>query len=178
MNETTPDLVEQLHRAAVQRHRAEEEQGRALVEQTHREALEQFRAEQKRLDEVTDRLHREAAAQAGRADLSPHAAPTVHFSELPEAEPDSPLYQEWNLYRREAARLLAEGGEGRHVLIKGGRIVGLWETHDEAMIAGYQQFPGQPFLVHEVQERERVLRCVTVYQCRNLRSLSRRVSPS
>jgi hypothetical protein len=54
------------------------------------------------------------------------------------------------------------GNQGRHVLIKDERIIGLWDTHDDAMTAGYQQFSGQPLLVHEVQERERVLRCITV----------------
>jgi hypothetical protein len=176
MKEDASDLVEQLHRAAVERHRAEEEHGRALVEQMHREAVEQFQAERKRLDELTDRLHREAAAQAGQAPLPPAAAPTVHFTELPEAKPDSPLYQEWNTYRREVGRLLAEGSEGRHVLIKGEQVIGLWDTHDAAMMAGYQRFPGQPFLVHQVQERERVLRCVTSHQCPNLRLPSRLAS--
>jgi hypothetical protein len=168
MNDDASDLVEQLHRAAVQRYWEEQEHGRALVEQVHREAAERYRAEQMRLDELIDRLHREVAVQAGQASLPPSpAAETVHFTELPEARPDSPLYREWNTYRREVGRLLAEGSEGRHLLIKGDRIVGLWGTHDAAMTAGYQQFPGQPFLVHEVQERERVLRCVTVYQWHN-----------
>jgi hypothetical protein len=178
MSDDTPDLVEQLHRAAVQRYWEEKEQGSALVEQAHREAAERYQAEQKRLDELMDRLHREAVAQAGLAPLAaaPPAEPTVHFTELPEAKPDSPLYREWNTYRREVGRLLAEGGEGRHVLIEDERIIGLWDTHDAAMTAGYQLFSGQPFLVHEVQERERVLCCVTNYPWRNLLLPSRPAS--
>ena len=88
---------------------------------------------------------------------------------LPAARADSPLRQEWDFYRGQAGRLLAEGHGGRHVLIKGEQIIGLWETHDEAMLAGYQRFAGQPFLVHQVQERERVLRCVSVWLWHNLR---------
>ena len=92
---------------------------------------------------------------------------TVHYAELPEAKPDSPLYHEWNTYRREVGRLLAEGNAGRYVLIKGERIVGVWETRPEAVAAGYKHFLGAPFLVHPIQERERVLRCVTTRRCRN-----------
>lgn len=176
MNENAPDLVEQLHRAAVQGFWAEKQHERALVEQVHREAMERYRAEQKRLDELIDQFHREAAAQACQSSLPPPAVPAVHFTQLPEAKPDSPLYHEWNTYLREVGRLLAEGNEGRHVLVKGERIVGLWDTHDAAMTAGYQRFPGQPFLVHQVQERERVLRCVTVYRWRNLRFRSPQAS--
>lgn len=83
--------------------------------------------------------------------------PTLHFTELPEAKPDSPLYHAWNTYRREVGRLLAEGYEGHYVLIRDEQIVGLWDSHEAALMAGYQQFPDQPFLVHQVQERERVL---------------------
>jgi hypothetical protein len=176
MDENASDLVEQLHRAAVQRHWAEEERGRALVLQVHREEIERCLAEHQRLDELTNQLHREAAARASLALLPPAPALTVHFTELPDATPDSPLYREWNTYRREAGRLLREGCEGRHVLIKDEQIIGLWDTHDAAMTAGYRQFRGQPFLVHEVQERERVLGCVTTYQCRNLRLPSRLAS--
>ena len=70
MNDDTPDLVEQLHRAAVQRCWEENERGRALVEQAHREAAERYRSNQKRLDERMDQLHREAVAQAGQAFLT------------------------------------------------------------------------------------------------------------
>jgi hypothetical protein len=100
-------------------------------------------------------------------------SPTVHFTELAEAKPDSPLYQEWKTYLREVGRLLAEGNLDRHVLVKDDQIIGLWDTHDMAMTGGYQRFPGEPFLVHQVQERESVLRCVAAYQWCNLTIPSR-----
>ena len=120
-------------------------------------------------------MHREALQQSQDL-LPPVETPTIHYTELPEAKPDSPLYREWEFYRREVARLLAEGNAGRHVLIKDVQIIGIWDTHDEAAEAGYQRFPGQPFLVHPIQERERVLRCVTVRRCRNLPAPSRLAS--
>ena len=105
-------------------------------------------------EELVRRLHREAAAQAPPpAEVAP---PTIHYTELPEARPGEVLGDEWNTYRREVGRWLAEGQEGRHVLIKGDQVIGLWDTDEEAMAVGYQRFLGQPFLVHQIQARERV----------------------
>jgi hypothetical protein len=163
------DLVEKLHREALERRRLEEEAQRRLVERMHAEALEDQRQKRQTQDELIDRLHREALDQAPQHPQPPAEPETVHHSQLPEAKPDSPLYHEWNTYRREVARLIAEGQFGRHVLIKGVQIVGIWDTHNEAARAGYQQFLGQPFLVHHIQEHERVLRCVTQRRCPNLR---------
>jgi hypothetical protein len=130
----------------------------------HRAEAERLLQEQRKADELIDQMHR-AAVQDPKQHLAPSAGvPTVHHTELPEARADSPLRREWDFCRREAGRLPAEGHGGRHVLIKGEEIVGLWDTHDDAMQAGYQRFAGQPFLVHQVQERERVLRCVSVWQ--------------
>lgn len=38
--------------------------------------------------------------------------------------PGSPIETEWNFYRRQRERLIAEGHEGRHVLIKGEEVLG------------------------------------------------------
>ncbi len=67
------------------------------------------------------------------------AAPTIPYTELPAAKADSPLYQEWNLYRSAVGRLLAEGQEGRFVLIKGEHIVGTWDTRSEAKAAALEK---------------------------------------
>ena len=72
------------------------------------------------------------------------------------AQPGSPLAVEWEFYRREVGRLLAEGNEGKHIVIKGEEIIGLYDTHIEALDAAYQRFSGQSFLVHQVQTRERI----------------------
>ena len=171
MDKNEPDLVKQLHREAVQRHAEQKDQERALVEAMFQEARERQRQEDERGGALVESAHREALEQ-GRHLPPPVEPPTIHYSELPEAKPDSPLYREWEFYRQEAVRLLAEGNAGRHVLIKDAQIIGIWDTHDEAAAAGYQRFLGQPFLVHQIQERERVLRCVTERRCHNLHSPS------
>jgi len=84
------------------------------------------------------------------------AYPTVHYTELLPAHPNSPLAVEWELYRREVGRLLAEGYEGKHVVIKGDQIIGLYDTHLEALGEANKRFLRQSFLIHQVQTRERV----------------------
>jgi hypothetical protein len=65
--------------------------------------------------------------------------------------------EEWELYLREVGRLLAEGNEGRYILIKGDHIIGIWDTQKEAFAAADQRFPLQPYFVRQIQERERLL---------------------
>ena len=65
---------------------------------------------------------------------------------------------EWEFYRREVGRLLAEGHEGKHVLIKGEEIIGLFATHREAMDEGLKRYLLTGFLVHQIQEWEPIFR--------------------
>ena len=111
-------------------------------------------------DDLVARIHREAWERfRQQPPPSPREPPTIHYTELAAAESDDVLAEEWETYRREVGRLLAEGNEGRHILIKGQRIIGIWDTHQQAMAAAYEQFLGQAFFVHQIQEREPVLRC-------------------
>src|SRR5438270_39537 len=92
----------------------------------------------------------------GGAVMNHPGPPTIHYTELPPPGPNDPLELEWNTYRREVARLLAEGQEGRHVLIKGEEIVGIYDTRDHALEVAYQRFLDEPFFVHQIQTRERL----------------------
>jgi hypothetical protein len=106
--------------------------------------------------DLVESAHQKAAQRIDKSLPSAHS--TVHYSALPEASNNSALFEEWNTYRREAGRLLAQGEGGHHILIKGDQIVGIFSTHDEAMKEGYRRFLGHPFLVHQIQEREPVVR--------------------
>ncbi len=90
--------------------------------------------------------------------LLPVERPTMHFTELPEDTSESPLATEWNFYRREVARLLSEGHEGRWVLIEGGQIIGVWDTENEADRVRLQRFAMQPVLLKQICVREPILR--------------------
>ena len=63
--------------------------------------------------------------------------PMIHSTEIAEVDARSPICREWNFYRFEVGRLLAEGYEGKWVMIEGEEIVGLWET--SAHTAAYRR---------------------------------------
>jgi hypothetical protein len=82
----------------------------------------------------------------------------VHHTELQDKMPGEQLAEEWNTYRREIGRWLAEGQAGRHVLIKGEEIIGIFDSSDLAYASGHQRYPGQPFFVHPIRAEEPQLR--------------------
>jgi hypothetical protein len=82
----------------------------------------------------------------------------IHFSELPTTPPGIER-KEWETYRREVGRLIAEGHEGKHILIKDQAIIGIYDSDAEALTEGYRRFEGEGFLVHQIQTWERVLYC-------------------
>jgi hypothetical protein len=84
----------------------------------------------------------------------------LHYTELPPGNSEGVLAEEWDCYRAEVGRLLAEGREGQHVLIKGREILGFWDTHEEALEEGYRRFllTNTPFMVHQVRTWEPLLR--------------------
>jgi hypothetical protein len=159
MNEDGRELVERVHREAIERWREEEAKGRKLVEAAFREALERERAEKQRQRAAVEQVHREAIVQGRLQHLPPPEPPRgVHYTELPEAKPGEPLAAEWNTYRREVGRWLAEGLEGRHVLIKGTEILGIYDTDEEAREVGLQRYLLQPFFVHPIRSEEPYVR--------------------
>ena len=90
--------------------------------------------------------------------------PTMHWTELAEVTPGSRIATEWNFYRNQVGRLLAEGQEGRWVLIKGEEIIGMWDTEKEADQVRVQRFLKQDVLIHQVLTREPVLRGPTYFR--------------
>jgi hypothetical protein len=77
---------------------------------------------------------------------------------LPALPPGSPREEEWNTFRRELPRLLAEGHQGRFALLHRDAVAGVWDTLQEAIRAGYERFGLAPFLVQEVVVSQRPLR--------------------
>jgi hypothetical protein len=90
--------------------------------------------------------------------MFPQSDETISFADLPPANPSSALATEWETYRREVGRLLAEGQEGKFALIRGHEIIGLYESWDEARKAGLERFLMQQHMVHPVLAHEPVLR--------------------
>ena len=84
--------------------------------------------------------------------------PTLHYSEVGELDPRSRHYREWNFYRREVGRLLAEGREGKWVLIKGEEILGFCDTWEDARNFARDRFTAEEVLVKQVSTHEPVYR--------------------
>jgi hypothetical protein len=62
--------------------------------------------------------------------------------------------QELTTFLRELPRLLAEGQEGRHVLIQGDAAISVWDTFEDGYQAALERFGlGVPFLVQPIEAR-------------------------
>ena len=59
--------------------------------------------------------------------MEPIKHPTIHHTELQPFRPGETLAVEWEVYRREVGRFLAEGYEGKHVLIEKPSVLRLQE---------------------------------------------------
>jgi hypothetical protein len=92
--------------------------------------------------------------------MQPSDQRTVHYTELKPFPPGEALAVEWEVYRREVGRWLAEGLEGRWALIKDEGVIGFFDSREAAMEEARQRYliPRQPFLVHQIRTSERVLR--------------------
>jgi hypothetical protein len=91
---------------------------------------------------------------------------TIHYSQLPPSRPDDPA-PEWETFRREVGRLIAEGHEGKWVLLRGDQIIGLFDTEDDAKEEGYRRYMLTGFNVQHVATYQPLLRSRAWYwyQC-------------
>lgn len=121
------------------------------------------------MTELVQQLRQEELARLSRtAPTALPERPTVHYTELPEDTSGGPSAREWNFYRREVGRLLAEGQEGKWVLIKEEAIIGVWDSREQAKAAALERYLMQPVLIYQVLVREPVLRGPTSFwRCPN-----------
>ena len=69
---------------------------------------------------------------------------------------DDRLKKELETYEARKPELLS-AGEGKFALIQGDSVVGVWDTYEDALKAGYEKFGIQtPFLVKQISGMERV----------------------
>jgi hypothetical protein len=57
-------------------------------------------------------------------------------------------------YLRELPRLLEEGEAGRHALVKGNDVVGIWDTDGDALQAGYERFGDEQVFIKKIDSRD------------------------
>lgn len=116
--------------------------------------------DQKILDVVrlVEAQERERLLKNPPAPLPPPEWPSIHWTELKAVEPGSRIATEWNFYLTQVGRLLAEGHEGKWVLVKGEQIIGIYDTRQEASKVAAQKFFREDVIIHQVLTREPVLR--------------------
>jgi hypothetical protein len=73
------------------------------------------------------------------------------------------LCEEWEVYRREVGRLIAEGHEGRWVLIKENNLIGVFDTREEARAESLKRYLLQQSLTKQVLANEPVFHVRTSY---------------
>src|SRR5262245_291577 len=80
------------------------------------------------------------------------SGPKIHYSELGPARPDDPNALAWETYRREVARLIADGHEGKSVLLHDDQIAWIFDSWEEAKREGLIRFcvNGQHSLIRHV----------------------------
>jgi hypothetical protein len=142
----------------IQRYRQRKQRERELVEAMFREALERER--ETRANERTPTEEGSVLTFAPQRQDTPPAIERprgIPCTELPEALGGT-LTREWNTYRREVGRLLADVQEGRHVLIKGEEIIGIFDTFEEADQTGWESYSPAPYFVHQIRAVEPFLR--------------------
>jgi hypothetical protein len=95
------------------------------------------------------------AKAASPADPSAPVPVASTFQITPSGREALKLYElEIATYLRELSRLLADGHAGRHVLVKGGEIVGVWDTQGDAIQAGRERFGIEPIFVKTIDQRD------------------------
>jgi hypothetical protein len=90
--------------------------------------------------------------------MTPWRGPTIHYTETPDPPAGHPLFEEWITFRREMPRLLADGHEGKFVLIKGSEVIALFDTRDQARDDGLRRFGLRGYCIQQVLEYEPLYR--------------------
>ena len=88
--------------------------------------------------------------ETGQLPLQPPDPSTVHFTELPSLPPGNTFFHEWQTYRREVGKLIADGLEGKWVVIKDGTIQGVFEGWKLGYLFGLERNKQQTFLLHQI----------------------------
>jgi hypothetical protein len=118
--------------------------------------------------ESVERLHREELDRIrGQRIPCPSVQSQPEHLALPEGDPNSPVAEEWAIFRREVTRLIEEGGKGRFALIKAGQPITVWDTLHDAAQAGRLLHGEAPCLVQQILPYLRPLSARHLRPCRD-----------
>jgi hypothetical protein len=117
---------------------------------------------------LVQRMHEQEINRIREEAALPRTEATTYSPiDLPEAAAGNPVAEEWNLFRREVSRLIAEGARGRIALVKVGQPITLWDTTRDAVQAGRLLFGQELCLVQEIQPVLRPLHHGCNERCRD-----------
>jgi hypothetical protein len=85
--------------------------------------------------------------------------------QIPDPAPGEPFAEEWKTFKRQVYRLMCAGNKGRFALIKGDRVLSVWDTQSDAIQAGRERFGREPFFVQEVQLYVKPIRSGYLRRC-------------
>ena len=88
------------------------------------------------------------------------------LDQVPDIPDDKPGAQEWRAFKREVGRLIHDGQAGKFAIFKGDRLVGVWDTPGQAVLANFDRFGDEPFLLQEIQLYVRPMRWGYRQPCR------------
>jgi hypothetical protein len=118
-------------------------------------------------EDIVLRLHREEVERIRGCPLE-QSEPEMPLSlDLPEGEPNSPVAEEWKLFRQEVAQLLREGHRGRFALLKTGHPMTIWDTLRDANHAARLLYGQQSCLIQEILPFVRSLHNGYTRSCRD-----------
>jgi hypothetical protein len=119
----------------------------ALIQQTQEETARKERLHQQALEQLRAGSPTEASNRQDELETT-----------LPPAPPGSSFVEEWELFRRELGRLLAEGCKGRFALIRTGEEITVWDSLRDAEQAGRLLHGPALCLIQQILPRLRSLR--------------------
>jgi hypothetical protein len=118
-------------------------------------------------ESLVRRLHREEVERLRGQPLERSEPAMPPSLDLPEGEPNSPLAEEWRLFRQEVGRLIHEGYRGRFALIKASHPITVWDTVRDAAHAAQLLYGQEPCLIQEILPFLRPLRVGYTGSCRD-----------
>jgi len=103
-------------------------------------------------------MARPGAHREGRF-VKSETPPVIDITRLPPVDDVGRPSPEWQTFRRERDRLIAERHEGKWALLSRGEVVGLFEAEGAARDDGYRRFFEAGFLVQPVATYQPTVRC-------------------
>lgn len=73
------------------------------------------------------------------------------------------LAVEIEFFEKNRNDLIAKYGIGKFALIKGSELIGVFDTAENAYQEGATRFPGQAFLIQELQQEDRIQQVPAYY---------------